>query len=389
MKITCLETFLTHAGLRNYLFVRLTTDTGLTGLGEASLEWQERAVQALLHDWVEDRILGTSPFDLQDVISDLIRDQYQGGPTILTAISGVEIALWDLIGKASGEPVFKLLGGQAHDRLPAYANGWYGGANSPEEYASKASQVVSAGYTALKFDPFGVAWLEMTAAEMSVAEERVAAVREAVGDEVQLMIEVHGRLSVSCAIEMGQQLIPYRPAWYEEPVTPHSLDLLHEVKQALPFPIAAGERLYMLEDFDRLTAMQACDIVQMDLAHCGGLAMGKKIAALAAERGLRVSPHCSIGPVALCAALHFDWSTKNASIQENFGDYDVPWRHDFLHGWNPCQNGFYAVPAGPGLGIELDASVCLAHPYQKNPFPSLWDSRWLKELTKRDLQENA
>ena len=102
-----------------------------------------------------------------------------------------------------------------------------------------------------------------------------------------------------------------------------------------------------------------------------------------------VSPHCSIGPVALCAALHFDWSTKNASIQENFGDYDVPWRHDFLHGWNPCQNGFYAVPTGPGLGIELDDSVCLAHPYQKNPFPSLWDSRWLKELTKRELQENA
>ena len=389
MKITRLETFLTHAGLRNYLFVRLTTDAGLTGLGEASLEWQERAVQTLLHDWVEDRILGTSPFDLEYVVSDLIRDQYQGGPTILTAISGVEIALWDLIGKASGEPVFKLLGGQAHERLPAYANGWYGGANSPEEYASKASEVVSAGYTALKFDPFGVAWLEMTPAEMSVAEERVAAVREAVGDEVQLMIEVHGRLSASCAIEMGQRLIPYRPAWYEEPVTPHSLDLLHEVKQALPFPIAAGERLYMLEEFDRLTAMQACDIVQMDLAHCGGLAIGKKIAALANERGLMVSPHCSIGPVALCAALHFDWSTKNASIQENFGDYDVPWRHDFLHGWNPCRNGFYAVPAGPGLGIDLDTSVCLAHPYQKNPFPSLWDSRWLKELTKRELQENA
>ena len=330
------------------------------------------------------------PSICENVVSDLIRDQYQGGPTILTAISGVEIALWDLIGKASGEPVFKLLGGQAHDRLPAYANGWYGGANSPKEYASKASEVVSAGYTALKFDPFGVAWLEMTAAEMSVAEERVAAVREAVGDEVQLMIEVHGRLSAGCAIEMGQRLIPYRPAWYEEPVTPHSLDLLHDVKQALPFPIAAGERLYMLEEFDRLTAMQACDIVQMDLAHCGGLAIGKKIAALANERGFVWSLplfHRSGGSLR-CVA--FRLVHKNASIQENFGDYDVPWRHDFLHGWNPCRNGFYAVPTGPGLGIDLDTSVCLAHPYQKNPFPSLWDSRWLKELcTKRELQENA
>jgi galactonate dehydratase len=138
MKITRLETLLTHAGLRNYLFVRLTTDTGLTGIGEASLEWQERAVEVLLRDWVEERILGVNPFDMETLISNLIRDQYQGGPTILTAISGVEIALWDLIGKANGQPVFKLLGGRAHDRLPAYANGWYGGARTAADYAALA-----------------------------------------------------------------------------------------------------------------------------------------------------------------------------------------------------------------------------------------------------------
>src|ERR1700758_3049440 len=119
MKIIRLETFLTHAGLRNYLFLRLTTDTGLTGIGEASLEWQERAVQCLLQDWVEERVLGIDPFDVESVVSNLIRDQYQGGPTILTAISGVEIAMWDLIGKAKGQPVYELLGGRARDRLPA------------------------------------------------------------------------------------------------------------------------------------------------------------------------------------------------------------------------------------------------------------------------------
>jgi len=124
MKITRLETFLTHAGLRNYLFLRLTTDNGLTGVGEASLEWQERAVECLLQDWVEERILGVDPFDLESVIDGMIRDQYQGGATILTAISGVEIAMWDLIGKACGQPVYKLLGGCAREKLPAYANGW-------------------------------------------------------------------------------------------------------------------------------------------------------------------------------------------------------------------------------------------------------------------------
>jgi galactonate dehydratase len=385
MRIIKLETFLTHAGLRNYLFLRLTTDTGLTGVGEASLEWQDRAVECLLRDWVEERLLGADPFDVEAVIGGMIRDQYQGGPTVLTAISGVEIACWDLIGKACGQPVYKLLGGRARERLPAYANGWYGGARTPGDHALKAREVVDRGYTGLKFDPFGVAWKEMTREQMAEAEQVVAAVRKAVGESVELMIEVHGRLSAGCAIEMGRRLIPYRPAWYEEPVTPHSLDLLKEVKQALPFPVAAGERLYMLEEFERLTALRACDVVQPDLAHCGGLGMGKKIAALAQARDLLLAPHCSVGPVALCAAVHFGWSTPNVQVQENFADYDVPWRHDLVHGWNPCAQGEFQLPEGPGLGVDLDLAACAAHPYQKNPFPSLWDGRWLAEFTKREM----
>jgi galactonate dehydratase len=381
MKITRLETLLTNAGLRNYLFIRLTTDTGLTGLGEASLEWQEKTVETLIHEWVEDRILGVDPFDVEAVIGGLIRDQYQGGATVLTAISGVEIACWDLIGKACGQPVYKLLGGRAHERLPAYANGWYGGARTPADYADRAREAVSRGYPALKFDPFGIAWKEMSNAEMDVAEQSVAAVRAAVGAGIQLMIEVHGRLSARCAIAMGRRLAPYRPAWYEEPVTPHDLDLLREVRASLPFPIAAGERLYMLEEFARLIELRAADVIQMDPAHCGGLHVAKKIAALAQAHNLQVSPHCSIGPVALCAALHFDWAKANVSIQENFAEYDVPWRNDLVCGWNPVRQGEFALPEGPGLGIELNTEVCAAHPYRKNSFPSLWDRRWLSDFT--------
>lgn len=382
MKIIRLETFLTHAGLRNYLFLRLTTDTGLVGVGEASLEWQERAVQCLLEDWVEERILGTNPFDLEAIIGGMIRDQYQGGPTILTAISGVEIALWDLIGKCCGQPVYQLLGGRARERLPAYANGWYGGAKTPEDYAAKARDVAARGYAAMKFDPFGVAWKDMTERQMTDAEQIVAAVRETVGDSIELMIEVHGRLSVECAITMGRRLIPYRPAWYEEPVTPWSLDLLKSVERALELPIAAGERLYMLDEFSRLAELRACRFVQPDLAHCGGLSIGKKIAAMMQAKDLRLAPHCSIGPIALCAAIHFGWSTPEVAWQENFGDYDVPWRGDFVHGWNPCRHGAYELPTRPGLGIDLNVEACAAHPPQRNPFPSLWDERWLKEFTK-------
>jgi galactonate dehydratase len=382
MKVTRLETFLTNAGLRNYLFVRLTTDTGLTGLGEASLEWQERAVQSLLHDWVEDRVLGADPFDVERLAGDLIRDQYQGGPTVLSAISGVEIACWDLIGKACGQPVYKLLGGQARDRLPAYANGWYGGARTPQDYANKAREVVARGYHALKFDPFGTAWKEMTKSEMDAAELIVSAVRDAVRDDVGMLIEAHGRLSAACAIEMGRRLDLYQPAWYEEPVAPLDLDGLAAVNAAVPFRVAAGERLYTLEEFGRLTAARACDVVQPDLAHCGGLAVGKKVAALAQARGLAVAPHCSVGPVALCAAIHFGWSTPNVLVQENFADYDVPWRNDLVCGWNPARRGEFSLPEKPGLGIELDTEACARHPYRKGAFPSLWDGRWIEEFTK-------
>jgi galactonate dehydratase len=384
MKITRLETFLANCGLRNYLFLRLTTDTGLTGVGEATLEWQELTVQTLVHEWLEERLLGIDPFDIEQTFGNLIRDQYQGGSTVLTAISGAEIACWDLIGKACGQPVYKLLGGRARERLPAYANGWYGGASTPEQYAAKAAEVVSRGYSGMKFDPFGVAWKEMSRGEMDQAEHIVAAVREAVGPDIDLMIEVHGRLSVGCAIEMGRRLERYRPAWYEEPVTPYSLALLKEVKQALPFPIAAGERLYMLEDFSRLTSLRACDVVQMDLAHCGGLWIGKRIAALTQNQDMLLSPHCSIGPVALCAALHFDWSTPHVLIQEYFAEYDVPWRNDLVGGWNPIDRGEFSLPDKPGLGIELDVEAIARRPYQKHAFPSLWDERWVKEFTKRE-----
>lgn len=386
MRIVRLESFLANAGPRNYLFVRLTTDAGLTGVGEASLEWQEQAVQTLLHEWVEDRVLGRDPFDVEKLCGELIRDQYQGGSTVLTAISGVEIACWDLIGKECGQPIYKLLGGRSRERLPAYANGWYGGARTPADYAEKARAVVGRGYGSMKFDPFGAAWKDMTQAEMGEAEEIVAAVREAVGDSVELLIEVHGRLSAACAIEMGRRLSAYRPGWYEEPVAPLRLDLLKEVKQALWFPVAAGERLYTLEEFGRLTSLRAVDVVQPDLAHCGGLSIGKKIAALCSAHDLRVAPHCSIGPVALAAAVHFGWCTPEVLIQENFSGYDVAWRNDLVTGWNPVQGGEYSLPNQPGLGLELNVEECAKHPYRKNSFPSLWDEKWVDEFAKSGPQ---
>lgn len=381
MKITRFETFLANAGLRNYLFLRLGTDTGLAGVGEASLEWQEKTVQTVAHEWVEGRVLGRDPFDIEAVIGGLVRDQYQGGPTVLSAISGVEIAMWDLIGKACGQPVYRLLGGRCREAIPAYANGWYGGAATPRDYAERAREAAARGYRALKFDPFGTAWKTISPEESEAAVEIVSAVREAVGPRVGLMIEFHGRLSVASAVQMIRSLEPFTPVWCEEPVTADSLDLLAEVKRRTGCRIAAGERLYTLADFYRLTALRAVDVLQMDIAHAGGILAAKKIAAMAAAQDIEVAPHCSIGPVALAACLHFDASTPNFMTQEAFGEFDVPWRNDLVRGWNPIQNGQFVLADEPGLGLEIDEEVIARHPYQPNSFPSLWDKQWLANFT--------
>jgi galactonate dehydratase len=381
MKITRFETFLANAGLRNYLFVRLTTDRGLTGVGEATLEWQERTVETILHEWVESRLLGRDAFDIEAVVGGMIRDQYQGGSTVMTAISGVEIAMWDLIGKACEQPVYKLLGGCCHAAIPAYANGWYGGARAPGDFAERARDVVARGYRALKFDPFGTAWKEFAAGEEELACEIVAAVRDAVGPKVGLMIEYHGRLSFAAALRLIRRLERFEPQWSEEPVAPENLDLLAELKLQAPGTIAAGERLYTMADFYRLIQLRAVDVVQMDIAHCGGLLVAKKIAAMAAAQDVRVAPHCSIGPVALAAALHFGLSTPNFMIQENFGDFDVPWRSSLVHGWNPGRNGEFVLADVPGLGLDLDEEAIAAHLYTPHAFPSLWDKNWSTNFT--------
>jgi galactonate dehydratase len=236
----------------------------------------------------------------------------------------------------------------------------------------------------LKFDPFGTAWKDLSPDEERLALACVDAVREAVGPDVGLMIEFHGRLSAGSAVRMIHKLEPYNPVWCEEPVAPESLDLLADVKRQVRAPLAAGERLYTLADFYRLCALRAADVVQMDLAHCGGLLMGKKVAAFAQAQDLRIAPHCSIGPVALAACLQFDVSTPVFLIQEAFTEFDVPWRDELVGGWNPVFNGELVLSDEPGLGLALDEGALARNPYVAGSFPSLWDKSWLSKFSQRN-----
>ncbi len=195
------------------------------------------------------------------------------------------------------------------------------------------------------------------------------------------MIEFHGRLAAGEAIRFIRRLKPYRIVWCEEPVVPESLDLLKEVKAASAPPISAGERLYTFADFARLTTMRACDVVQMDSAHCGGIAVSKAIAAMAAAQDMSVSPHCSIGPVAFAAAIHFAYSTADMGLQESFAEFDLYWRNELVGGWNPVSHGRLALPEGIGLGVELDEAAIARHPYRPLSFPSLWDKTWTTDFT--------
>jgi galactonate dehydratase len=382
MKVKSLETLVANAGQRNYLFVRLKTDTGLIGIGEATLEWQERAVEVLLNEWVASRLVGRDPFDIEAVVGGMIRDQYQGGSTVMTAISGAEVAMWDLIGKATGQPVYRLIGGRARPQLFAYANGWYGGCRTPADFAARANEVARRGYKAMKFDPFTTAWKVLDPAEADHAVAVVDAVADAIGPEIGMMIEIHGRLGASDAARFIDRLGRHANIrWCEEPVAPERLELLREVKQRTRLPIASGERLYAEADFARLIGLNAADVVQMDVAHCGGIAAAKRIAGMAATQDMLISPHCSIGPVALAAALHVAWSTPNMSLLESFAEFDVDYRNDLVGGWNPLVRGEFSLPEKPGLGLELDEATIAAHPYRQLAFPSLWDTTWLDEFT--------
>jgi galactonate dehydratase len=229
----------------------------------------------------------------------------------------------------------------------------------------------------------------VTRDERSFAVKTVEAVRSAVGNDVEIMIEGHGRFNVETAVEVARLLEPYHPAWFEEPVASDRIDLLATIKARVVLRVAAGERLYTLPEFQQLISKRGADIIQMDVAHCGGILASKKIAAFAAAHDLDVSPHCSIGPVALSAALHFDVSTPNFRIQEDFGGFDVPWRSALVRGWNPIREGYFYLTDQPGLGLDINEVEILAHPYVKNAFPSLWDKRWQEEFTQVDLPDRV
>jgi galactonate dehydratase len=364
MKITALRTHVVDAFRANFVFVVLETDAGHTGVGEGTLEMRERAVAAMIEETGRG-LIGADPFDVEHHIETALRESYwRTGPILRSALSALEAAMLDIKGKVLGVPVYQLLGGAQRTRVPAYANAWFTGAREPEQFAGLAVAALEMGFRALKWDPFGTAWLSMDRAARLRTVAIVRAVRDAVGPDIELLIEGHGRLDVPTAIAMANELAPFRPFWFEEPIPPDNLDAMAEVRSRSPIPIATGERLYEPQRFAELLAKDAVDYLQPDVCHVGGLAEAKRIAWLAHLAFKPVAPHNPMGPVGNAMTLHLAASIPNFAMLETMAT-DIPWRAEIVPDEDlTLTDGWMGIPDRPGLGISIDEAACARHPYR-------------------------
>jgi galactonate dehydratase len=365
MRIVDVVTTVVGAPWRELTFVELVTDDERRGLAEVRMITKTDTLLACISELADRHVVGSDPFDLETLAFNVQRAEYgRPGEITQSALAAFDIACWDLIGQALGVPVWKLLGGRYRDRVRAYANGWYQTNRNPAAFAERARDVVARGYKALKVDPFGNAqtWLPPGERQRSIA--LVAAVRDAVGPDVEIMIEMHGRFSAAAATEIAVELEPFAPAWLEEPVTFDVPVGLARVRSATRRPIATGERLHLLSDFRAIIEQGLVDIVQADLTHFGGFTGLRRLAGWAEAYELPLAPHNVCGPVGTAANIHFAVATPNYLILEHFNDFADTWVSDLVDE-SPMVDpvdGCFPAPSAPGLGIRLDHDACAEHP---------------------------
>ncbi len=372
MKITAVDTVVVNAQLRNWVFVKVTTDVdGLIGWGEATLEWKARAIQGAVAD-LADVVVGQDPRRIEFLWQAMTRDPFfQGGVVTMSALSGIDQALWDITAKHYDVPAYELLGGRVRDRLRMYDH--LGGGSSGTVYGAAddafgdaAIRSQADGFTALKIlaVPSGNGLPSAPALRRTAAI--MESVRSAVGDDMDIMVDFHGRTTVAAAIAYARALEPYDPWFIEEPVQPFNAAGLVEVRRAVGMPIATGERLTSLQEFREHLALGAAAILQPDICHVGGPTALRKIAALAESHHVPLAPHNPLGPLATAVNQHVAFATPGVIIQEVMRA-DVPWRDEVVSPAAPIVDGHITAPAGPGWGVTIDEEAAAEHPYRPEP----------------------
>ena len=362
MKVTAIKTFICNAFRTNFVFVKVETDSGLHGWGEATLEYKELTIQAAIHD-LESYLIGKDPHNIEAFRHDCYRDAYwRGGPVLMSALAGVEMALWDIKGKALGVPCYQLLGGKVRDAVPIYVNGWFSPAKTPDEFAEKAKEVAAKKFLGCKWDPFGKAWQQISKHDLNRAMECIAKVAEVVGEDVQLLIEGHGRFDIPTAVKIGRRLEEFDIFWFEEPIPPDDKEGMKQVKDRVRVSIAAGERLYNRYEYRQFFELGCSDYIQPDISHAGGLFEMRMLGAEAEVRHIGFCPHNPSGPVANAATLQLAACVPNFVMLEMMMT-DVPYRAEICDEDLTIKAGKMVIPDRPGLGIDLNETELLKHPY--------------------------
>jgi galactonate dehydratase len=369
MRITKVDTVVVDGGMRNWVLVQVRTDEGISGLGEATLEGKAETMVAAVSELTR-LIDGQDPRRIQHLWQIMYRHSFwRGGPVLMSAISGIEQALWDITGKAAGLPVYALLGGACRDRIRLYANGPRG--TSPEEYAESARRIADAGFTALKVAPHEPTLPVDSSATNRAAVDVVAAIREAVGPDMAIGIDLHGRLAPAMSIGFARAVEPLDVWFLEEPVLPENAAAMADVARATSIPIATGERLFTKWGFREILELRAASLLQPDVSHCGGILEARLIAAMGEVAYAGLAPHNPLSPVNGIASAHVAMASPNFVALEWVFD-NPPWTNDVLGTPLGLRDGWLELSDAPGLGIELDLEVCAAHPYRPVDLPQFW-----------------
>ncbi len=379
MKITAIETLVVNAIHRNWIFVKVVTDQpGLHGWGEATLEWKTRAVTATIED-LKPFVLGEDPANIEHIVRKMTHFSFWPlGAIGLSAVSGIEQALWDIKGKALGVPVWQLLGGKVRDKVRVYTHILRGAGGTPPSngeinaFCDAVQQTIEMGYDAIKLGFVPYTGYNAPLPSVRHVEKLAAAVRERVGDDIDIMTDFHGRpSSLDAAKAYIDVIAPIGPLFVEEPVQPGDAKAMGELARRVDCPLATGERLFTPREFAEIAEHNAVSIIQPDLAHCGGFSGGRRIAAIGEAAHMGVAPHNPMGPVAGAVALHFDVATPNFVIQEEAVGL-APWFEDIcLEHPLALVDGHWLVPGKPGLGIEIDEKVAARYPFKQEVIMSL------------------
>ncbi len=382
MKITDMKVFPVAGKFYNWTVVKITTDEGIVGFGE-STNWIGSWMVVHAVEEMRPYLIGQDPMKIDSIWLQLYKNfSYLGiAGVVISALSGVDIALWDIKGKKLGAPIYELLGGKYRDTIPLYANGWFLGKElTPDSYAKEAQKVVAKGFTAMKCDPFRMKYLGGVhdPANLGVSREEeengiavMHAIRETVGPKVEIAVDAHGRFSVATAIRLGRLLEPFDLMWFEEPVPPENMDALSMVREKINVPICVGERLCTRHGFRQVLERKLADHIMPDVTRTGGISELRKIAAMAEPYYIPVSPHNPNGPLSTLASLQVLAATPNIHRLELWID-DVPWLNELMSEPFKIENGSMVVPNKPGLGAEFNEKVLLAHPARTEQAPGIY-----------------